>query len=196
MSLLCSLSRKTNRKHVMPLAVTAVTTLNCKWTTCTLLNLAVLLHGAECVLVSPCQQVLLYIYPRSTVLTKDNDESSYFVFFKELQTIFAVFCFYLSKLFPMKNVKSFVLLTDHSQPSHAIHLLCIRWWPCEYTSSPAVPPHSMFCILRCFLIPHLIFFFYTFKDTTDYVAYVAKDPVNRRGILPSCAVVSRSLTAF
>lgn len=80
-------------------------------------------------------------------------------FFKELQTIFAFFYFYLSKFFLMKNVKSFVLLTDHSQPSHAIHLLCIRWWPCEYTS-PAVPSHSMFCILRCFIIPHLVFFLY------------------------------------
>lgn len=31
------------------------------------------------------------------------------------------------------------------------------------------------------------------KDTTDYVAYVAKDPVNRRGIFPPCSVVSLTL---
>lgn len=56
-----SLSRRANRKHVMPLAVTAVN--DFKLTTCTLLNLAVLLSCAECVLAPRPTEMALHLCP-------------------------------------------------------------------------------------------------------------------------------------
>lgn len=55
--------------------------------------------------------------------------------------------------------------------------------------------YDLFYVLRfqvlAFPISYLVLYFLS-KDTTDYVAYVAKDPVNRRGIFPSCTFVSYS----
>lgn len=96
-------------------------------------------------------------------------------------------------LFFINNVNSLVLLTDHSQPSHAVHLLCIRRRPCECTS----PCRSLLCLAFSGVCLFQIVSCSVFsKDTTDFVAYVAKDPVNRRGILPSCSVISRFLTVI
>lgn len=89
-----------------------------------------------------------------------------------------------SKKQPPKHTKflSFVKfspLTDHSQPSHAIHLLCIRWRSCKFLPQPSVSLKKVQCPFSPLLMSSLHLFF--FQDTTDYVAYVAKDPVNRRG---------------
>lgn len=69
-----------------------------------------------------------------------------------------------------------LLLTDYSQPSHAIYLLCIRRRSCKLLPNPL-----LYWSNQCHYPAAYLYFGSVFKDTTDYVAYVAKDPVNRRG---------------
>lgn len=104
-----------------------------KLTACTLLNLTVLLNCAECVLGPPSSKCCCTLSPNNRV-----DKGKIWL------VLFHLFflCF-------INDVKSFVLLTDHSQPSHAVNLLCIRWRPCECTSP--LRSYSMFCILMCLL---------------------------------------------
>lgn len=83
-------------------------------------------------------------------------------------------------------------LSDHCQPPHAVHLFCFWGRPGEYTRSLSMHtlPHARDQCLSCPLpkVSGTMFpgssvspLVSCPQDTAEYVAYVAKDPVNQRG---------------
>lgn len=134
------------------------------------------LNCAECVLGPPSSRCCYTLSPNNSV---DKGKRLiflfYFIFSDQSFKPFFHFVF-------INNVKSFSwqIIANH-------HMQSISF----ASGGDPVSIHnhydlnSMFSIWRCLLSSYRVFC-YVFKDTTDYVAYVAKDPVNRRGIQPSC----------